>query len=283
MQEKTIHIVFQVINFLFSEASNHLKLSDSEKLLLINLASHKGVKGIYPSVRTIARELKKGESSVRRFISGLKTKGLILIDPVKGKSNHYTIVNLSTTPLNSERGIDTDPSQFREDPPLTSERGTPLNIEKVITKSNNKGRKEREREPRAHTLPVDFVVSKKSTQAILDMGFTPENREEILDKFIEYYTAKGNKMVDWQPIVVRWFQSERKSETPNTPQSGVRGVLPPVRGVPEWNSDHPSHPDHKPIGQFIADLGLMAKQKLNGKGDKPHGLGREEKGERKDN
>lgn len=226
VSQAQIHVVFQVINFLYSEASAPLKLSDSEKLLLINLASHKGTKGIYPSVRTIARELKKGESSIRRFIAGLKKKGLITVDSILGKSNHYTILNLSTTPLNSEKGIETYPSHFREDSPLNSERGTPLNSEKVITKGNNNRRTERGATDRRAIPSLDFLPNEESTKKIQEMGFERDEALQELARFIEYYRAKGEKRLDWNLAVVKWFERSLEYARKEEPKDEIRSTVP---------------------------------------------------------
>jgi hypothetical protein len=54
---KDIHIVFDVLNFLHSDAVKEYDILPIDKLILINLASHNGPKGICPSIDRIAQEL----------------------------------------------------------------------------------------------------------------------------------------------------------------------------------------------------------------------------------
>ena len=208
MSEKTVHIVFQVLNFLHN-LNELTSLNDAEKLLLITLASHKGVHGIYPSAKTLARELQKGESTIRRLIAQLIKKNLILVDYNLGKSSQYTIVNLSTTPLIGERGIDSDPSHRREDTPLTDERTTPLTGEKVITKLNNKVNNREGRTLRATPLTDEFRPDQKTRELVKSLSFTDEQRDDAMDKFFEYFLDSEEKKRDWQKTCRIWFRRER--------------------------------------------------------------------------
>jgi hypothetical protein len=140
MSEKTVHIVFKVLNFLHSAESKSLNLLDSEKLLLINLASHKGQNGIYPSITTIAKEMKKGYSTIKRLLNSLKEKDLILIHYQRGRVNSYSI-KLSTTQLTDEPTTHNLPSSSMSPHPA-HRRATPqLMGEPLYNKRNNKENK----------------------------------------------------------------------------------------------------------------------------------------------
>ena len=91
--EKTIHIVFQVLNFLSDPIlSFSFELTADEKLLLLFLAKHKGQKGIYPSLQTLAKELHIHYRNVRRTLDRLKKKKLVIVDYVPGKSSNYILM-----------------------------------------------------------------------------------------------------------------------------------------------------------------------------------------------
>ena len=92
-KKKQKHIVFQVLNFLYSEDSAHYQLSADEQLTLICLASHKGEKGIYPAMSTIAQELKRSRSAILRTLQRLQEKEIIKIIKRPGRSGY---IELST-------------------------------------------------------------------------------------------------------------------------------------------------------------------------------------------
>ena len=148
---KEIHIVFKVLNFIHSFQSEKYKLNDAEKSVLINLASHKGAKGIFPKITTIAKEVKKGYSTVKRLLTSLNKKDLITIDHKLGKySNYYInldIINnekLSTSELTCEPcAIQNEPSTYPQVSSLASP--TQLTDELGIYIKN---KKKREREGR---------------------------------------------------------------------------------------------------------------------------------------
>lgn len=145
MTDKPIHIVFQVLNFLHGEQSSRLNLSNCEKLLLINLASNQGHVKFVPSIKNIAKQMKKGHSTIERAISSLHKKGLVYIQSSKGKINQYCLTYLSTTPLNNEGTLIHNPPHFRGDTPLNNE-GTPPSFPRgdiYISNLSNKVTKER--------------------------------------------------------------------------------------------------------------------------------------------
>lgn len=241
-ESKTIHIVFQVINFLHSESSTPLKLSDSEKLLLITLASHKGIKGICPSIKTIARELKKGESSVFRLLAKLKKKGVILIEGQPGKANHYIIL----TPLTDERGTPLDPSHVREVTPLTDERGTPLTGERIRTNKNNKGITERARTQRA-PLPSSWKPDQKrmdlAHQTSISSG---KSSDQLLTKFRNLQISKGSTSAYWDGE----FENFLINETPAGWLDKKAEVTVPHAAYREWGPGHPDYDSrNKPTGK----------------------------------
>lgn len=101
MSKRDVHIVFQVLNFLHGNESSLFNLTPIEKLILINLASHLGRKGIYPSIFTICKELKLTKWPIIRALQSLELKTLLFIEKSTGKANHYKLqipdIKLSTT------------------------------------------------------------------------------------------------------------------------------------------------------------------------------------------
>lgn len=162
---KQIHVVFQVLNFIHGEASKKYNLMPIDKLILINFASHKGTKGIFPSQETIASELDISIRYVRE-----RTKHLIAIDVLsvqkEGRKYKYDLKFLQELQfLNDDKiGEPQFRNQTHNDPiipepqfPYSEQQrnpsspiyrnhssghsGTPVPTNnKVITKDNNKER-----------------------------------------------------------------------------------------------------------------------------------------------
>src|SRR5213075_2168567 len=95
MSEKIIHIVFQVLNFIHSASSKTYKLLPIDKLILLNLASHKGIKGIFPMQETIADEVDMTRRHLRNRLKYLEEIGLIFVEKI-GRRHYYHLQKLST-------------------------------------------------------------------------------------------------------------------------------------------------------------------------------------------
>lgn len=95
---KDIHIVFQVLNFLKSDHYFATITNANEQRLLIFLASHKGEKGIFPSIPLLAKELKIEKRSVMRLIKRWVELGVIEVAENPGKNNHYLLYIPEATP-----------------------------------------------------------------------------------------------------------------------------------------------------------------------------------------
>lgn len=83
---KKIHVVFQVMNFIKKS-----ELSAYDRATLINLSEHLGLKGIFPSIKTIAKEMRVSRNTIKRSIKSLCDKNLIKIIPRIGYVNHYEL------------------------------------------------------------------------------------------------------------------------------------------------------------------------------------------------
>lgn len=92
---KEIHIVFQVLNFLHNEGAKNL--TPIEQLLLLTLASHKGKKGICPSIPRLCQETNLTKWPVQRALKTLETKNLISINKSAGRKSSYLLSIPCTT------------------------------------------------------------------------------------------------------------------------------------------------------------------------------------------
>ncbi len=95
---KEIHIVFQVLNFLHSDHHYAIITCPNEHRVLINLASHNGVKGICPSIPTVAYELKIHADTVRRAIQKWQSLEVVEVERNPGKASSYLLSIPSPTP-----------------------------------------------------------------------------------------------------------------------------------------------------------------------------------------
>src|SRR3974390_3413322 len=91
MSQKSIHVVFQMLNFLHSDLAKSYNLIPIDRLILINLASHNGKKGICPSTTTIAKELNITSKHVKERLSYLESINLISIRRTNGKRSQYKL------------------------------------------------------------------------------------------------------------------------------------------------------------------------------------------------
>jgi hypothetical protein len=280
MSEKVIHIVFQVLNFLSQDISTQFKLTADEQLLLIFLSKHKGHKGIYPSVVTLARELKRSESAIRRSLTRLRKKQLILIDYVPGKSSNYKLLipslDLSTTPsVDATTTLSTplastlgQSRRTRQDTPSVdarqSERG---NKTKEI---NRRGRHKKHAAP----FPVDFMINPKSEKLIDELGLDEDDTNEIINKFVDYYSAKHQTSDDWNRMLQIWIEREMKFRKERAEKKRL--------SEPEEKPWYHKENENVPRGNGMAVLGEIIqklKTKPNGHGGHTNGLGSERKGE----
>jgi biotin operon repressor len=214
MQKKTVHIVFQVLNYLHDVSSRQHKLLPIDKLLLITLASHKGIKGIFPMQETLADELGMTRRHLRNRIKFLEKIGLIFVEKV-GRKHHYHLQNLSTIGepqfLNQESIGELQYQNRGTTVPPIGELQLP-----VYNKVNNKRRTERGRASLARPLSDDFEVTKESAKKAKELGLTEEEANLELDKFFAYYQGKGEEKADWNMVLQGWFirAAEYKAKTP---------------------------------------------------------------------
>jgi hypothetical protein len=210
MSEKTIHVVFQVLNFLHGSDSIEYKLLPIDKLILINLASHKGIKGIFPSQQTISKELKYDVRELRRRLKHLEDVGLIYVDKVNRKNYYYLrfLYELSTIegvqpPYKLSTGYSIEgvqPLSYRVySPPMRGCTAPPNN--KVITKKEKRGVRNTSR---PSPFPKSFYPDKQSIQLAQELKIA----ETILDSFKDYVADKGLKSADWNARFRKYLRDE---------------------------------------------------------------------------
>lgn len=212
VQEKSIHIVFQILNLLSdpSVRCHYPKLTPDEKLLLLFLAKHKGHKGIYPSILTLAKELDRSDSAIQRSAKRLVQKGFIRIDPVPGKSNNYTILILGDTPsVDATPSVELPLASTLPHPPRPRY-PTPSVDATQSDKSNNRfNNTERARKGRL-PLSLSWKPSEKALAQATGVG-TKVNKsaDELITKFRNLQASKQATSANWNAEFENFLINER--------------------------------------------------------------------------
>lgn len=273
MQGKSIHIVFEVINFLLSDEAKKHKLFPIDKLILITLASHKGTKGIFPMQETLADELGIGRRYLRLRIRFLEKSGFLFVEKI-GRRHFYHLLNLSTTgepqiPYHQK----IEEPQFRSQGNYSSaHRGTTdATNNKVSNKLNKSERSTRKKT--ALPLSVDFEPNRETVQEAKRVGLTYDEANYEVEKFFNYYLENGEEKTDWQLVLQNWFiragDYKRKNGAITVNAQEVRSTVPWF--YPEQEAARKS----ASVSSFMDQV----KERLSTQGGKPNGLGRTEKGE----
>ncbi len=282
MYDKPLHIVFQVLNFLGNQIlSSPYDLSADEKLLLIFLSKHKGHRGIYPSVLTLAKELQRSESAIRRSLRRLKKKNLIIIDQIPGKSSQYTLIlpdlDLSTAPGVHAQGYMDIPQASTPGGGKRPRLDTPgVHARQSIQSNNPMNNTERARMKRAAPLSDDFEPNKQTCKAAQNLGLTEDEANFEFDKFMTHHQALGSEKKNWDKALENWFikAAEYKDRHQGEQKAEVRSMVKEYVPEPEFDREANREVAKKALGQIFDKL------KLNGSGGH-HGrlFGQMEKGE----
>ena len=231
MTQKTVHIVFQVLNFLRDLSSRQYKLLPIDKLILITLASHKGTKGIFPMQETLADELGIKRRHLRYRLNHLEKIGLIVIEKV-GRKHHYHLQKLSTI-----EALECTYQESIEAPQCTSQghysaahRGTVVATNNKV--SNKLNKTERERTKRAPLSLDDFCPNEANQYLCSDLRL---NLEEEVTSFKNRHNGKGELQYEFG----RWLK--RSQEYANAKRA-KNGHAQEVRStVPEWGPGHETY------------------------------------------
>ena len=206
MSVKPIHMVFQVLNFIHSDISESYKLIPVDKLILITLASHKGIKGIFPMQETLAKEVGVKRRHLRYRLKHLEKIGLIFVEKI-GKNHHYHFAKLSTIEA-LECTYDEKTGALQ-----CTNRGTTVPLigalqlpvyNKVRTKKN------RESAKRAPLLSVDesFEPDQERKAKCINLG---HDLNFMIQKFVAFSRANGKKYEDVQSAFELFALNERGS------------------------------------------------------------------------
>jgi len=90
-KQKDVHVVFQVMNFVYSEEIDKYHILDIDKHILILLAKFYGPKGIFPSTATLAKLLRKTPTYIKMRINILDEKNIISVIRKTGKAHQYIL------------------------------------------------------------------------------------------------------------------------------------------------------------------------------------------------
>jgi biotin operon repressor len=224
MSEKTVHIVFQVLNFLHDVSLHPYKLLPIDKLLLITLASHKGLKGIFPMQETLAEELGMTRRHLRNRLKCLEKHGLILIEK-SGRKHIYHLQNLC-----QKEELQFPNQQTIEEPQFPSQRNYSSSHRGTTVARNNKLNNKVNNRERAHSV---FEP---------DQGNVILAKDLRLDLSVELESfAQRHKGAKTQYEFARWMKASKEYQA--TKGGGVHEVR---STVPEWGPGHPAYDErHK--------------------------------------
>jgi Helix-turn-helix domain len=249
MAKKSLHPIFELLNFLSGTESEQYKLSSNEQLVLIFLCKHKGAKGIYPSLQTLAKETKKTLCAVRRSVHNLQQKKILDIEFLSGKSSNYTIlipaflnndtpsVDASTTNNKPLASTLVHPSRPRQYTPS-------VDASLSIQRNNNLSNTERGARKKLAPLPLNWLPDEKRLKHLHDTaakaGLTAE---ALLTKFRNVQLTKDNTSADWQLSFENFLISERPTN--------LLGQFKPKQEVSSGLKffDDPTHPN---AAEFLA-------------------------------
>jgi biotin operon repressor len=203
---KPIHIVFQVLNLIFR--SKKFKLLLVDKLILVALASHKGLKGIFPMQETLANEIGITRRHLRNRIKILEKNGLLFVEKI-GRRSYYHLQNLSTIeelqcPYSDSIGELQFPSQGNYS---SSHRGTTVATNnKVSNKRNNRERARKKRVP----LSADFLPTKETVEYVKNLGYSQDEIDTIAADFMNHYLDSDMVSNNWDAKARKWFRDEKR-------------------------------------------------------------------------
>ncbi len=210
------HIVFQVINFVFSDKSANYLLSHAEINLLIKLSSHSGLTGIHPSIALLGRDMRLGERQVSRLLHSLHNKNLIKIEKCEGKVSRYKLLFINTT---QDINVTTDKivtPVTHDTTPLTSVSPTPDICVTTLKKnsfinsfSNNlslgsKKKKKSKPKKKKHDCPEEMRPNEKHYALGKKLNIDVDYE---FDKMKDHFAGKGEMKVDWSRTFNNWIKN----------------------------------------------------------------------------
>lgn len=199
MSCKSIHIVFQILNAIKDSSLNKYNLLPIDKLILIILASHQGVNGIFPSQQTLAFELDISVRYIRERIKILQSIGLISIIKVK-RSYHYKLENLSTGITQIE-----EPQFLSQRNHSSPNRGTTVPTNNKVSNKRNKIERERAAlAPPSLSFSYEQNIYKLLIERHLDFNVMHE-------KFLRIAKMNGKKYADQNAAFENFIMNEKQT------------------------------------------------------------------------
>jgi len=238
--------MFQVANFIYGKESEKYKLLPNDKHILMLFAKHSGPKGIYPSISTLAKELRVSERYVKTRIDYLAGQKLIFIQRINGRKNYYTLCEFSLIgdpQITGELEITGDPQIT---PPVICRSPHPASVDHPISSisvqsinTERDARAKHARPARKERLPLSESFSpnaenqKRLAEAAQASGKSPG---DLLKVFRNIQISKDKLSYDWQAEFENFLINERpalKLSNLATPAAS------PSNTIPFWGPGHP--------------------------------------------
>lgn len=209
-------------------------------LYLSDLAGHDGY--AWPSMETISHYCRIRVRQAQVIVKRLVEQGHLTVDRSgngRGRTTRYRVMYFDpqddservhpSTPFKPERVHPDTPFDNPERVHSSAERVHSSALKGALQYTQNHHEPLQEpsvvvNEPqkasvRASRLDDQFVPTDPTLKWAFGEGFTPEQVDAELAKFIDYHIAKGSKMVDWQRAFKNWMRNSltfsRRSPTPN--------------------------------------------------------------------
>lgn len=198
------------------------------KLVLLKLADHANEKGIcWPSLGLIATQCWLSKSAVKLHIKKLQTAGLLIVKNRKNgatnQSNYYQInINLLRQLGSPENPVGNDVTEdgASENPSLGHDLtdGWASNDHRTINESSVKPSNEpsflkRNKKEAKHTTKITvFIDDWQASDDLITSCLAMSNSTNIdidqeLEKFKDYYLAKGEQRADWDASFRNWWRN----------------------------------------------------------------------------
>lgn len=233
------------------------------------------------SIQQIADYARTGRETVKRALPLLVKHELLLVEARKPRApTHYGIGNLISSRLTMSLELSTgETTRLTESLALGSPRAqeTPnwAHCEPHVRKAFKKdSKKKRGSENRSLPLTDDFELTKATSEKIEELGFTEDEANVEIEKFMTYYMGNGATKADWNMVLQNWmirakgYKKEKKTRLTKTPDE-------PKSTVPWYHAQDA----HLPRGNGLAAIGkIMENLKPNGHGGSTNGLGTKREG-----
>ena len=196
-------------------------------LMLLAMADHASDDGgnIYPSVQRLAHKVRVKERQAQYIISELEKAGAILRESQGGGRGHTArwrirmderVQNLAPIPERVQSG----PERVQDSVVKGAEAIAP----------DPSGSVRREPSGSKISIPKDFMLTQKDIDFSKKHGIA--NWMEELDKFTDYYKARGTRWQDWHAVWRTWCRNSQTFAARNGTSAASHDVAEHVRKYP---------------------------------------------------